>query len=48
MLLGVAKLFVLNARTIHISARSATRVKLRSVPSRALFLVAVSCTASAI
>src|ERR1700722_7193616 len=47
MLLGVAKLCVLNASTSHISPRSATRVRLSSVPIRALFLVSVSRTASA-
>src|SRR5690348_16732256 len=47
MLLGVAKFLVLKASMIHINASRATKVKLRRVPIRALFRVAVNRTASA-
>ena len=38
MLFSVQKLFVLNARASHMSARSPSRVRLSSVPIRALLL----------
>jgi hypothetical protein len=46
-LLGVAKLWVVKVSTNHINPRRATKVRLSSVPIRALFFVAVSRTASA-